>query len=181
MCVFYVETLCACRFGLGWAYDDISVAHHMIMHFSCIHTIIFSLFGITVDWSFSVCFSLSLPLSRTVCAWHLSANSFRPGTLFVLGHLLLTLLHSMSSSVMIKPAKTFQRTSPNVGFIRNAMLSYQTSLIPLFPLSFIVGVRSLFVRSRWVVPSWSYRSFTLICTDLIILYLISSLLFEVSV
>ena len=59
--------------------------------------------------------------------------------------------------------------------------SYWTSLILLYPLSFIVGVRSLFARSRWVVPPWSYKSFTPICMDSIILYLVSSLLFEVSV
>ena len=80
-----------------------------------------------------------------------------------------------------KARQDFSENFSKCGIHSECHVIYQTSLIPLFPLSFIVGVRSLFVRSRWVVPSRSYRSFTLICTDLIILYLISSLLFEVSV
>ena len=151
----------------------------MIMHYSCIRTIIFSLFGITIDWSF-LFVSLSLSLSWTICTWCLSVNPLRPKTLFILGHHLLILPHFLSGSMMRKLVKISRRTSPNVAFIRNATLSYRTSPIPLYPLSFIVGVKSLFARSWWAIPPWSYRNFTPICTDSIILYLISSLLFEVS-
>ena len=63
--------------------------------------------------------------------------------------------------------------------MRNAKSSYWIFLILTFPLSSIVGVGSPFVMSWSFVPSLSYRSFTLICTDLIILYIISSLAFEV--
>ena len=175
---FLVGTLCAGRFGLGWTDDDILVTRHMIMHFSCIRTILFSFWYIC--WL--VLFSLSLSLSQIVCAWHPSANPLYPKTLFVLGHhLLLTLLHSMSGFVIWRLVRTSRRTSPNVAFIQNATLSYWTSQILIYWLSFTSGDGSLFVRSRWVVPPWSYRSFTPICMDLIIPYLISLKLFEVSV
>ena len=175
MCVFYVGTLCAGWFGLGWAHDDFFVARHMIMHYSCISTFISLFLVLFVDWCFSTCLSLSL----LVCTWHLSAKLIRPETLFVPEHLLPTLLHFMSGSVMRRPVRTSQRTSRNVAFIRNAMLSYWISLIPLYPFLFTVRVGSLFVRSWWVILLWPYRSFTLICTDSIILYLVSLLPFEV--
>ena len=142
-CVFYVGTLCAGWFGLGWAHDDFFVARHMIMHYSCISTFISLFLVLFVDWCFSACLSLS----RIVCTWHLSAKLIRLETLFVPEHLLLTLLHFMSGSVMRRPVRTSQRTSRNVAFIRNAMLSYWTSLIPLYPFLFTVRVGSLFVRS----------------------------------
>ena len=38
------------------------VARYMIMHFSCIRTILFSLFGISIDFSLSLSLSLSLSI-----------------------------------------------------------------------------------------------------------------------
>ena len=177
MC-FFVGTLCAGRFGLGWAHDDIFVACHMIMHYSCIHTFHFLPFGI-ICWLVFFRFSLSLSLSLS------DSLRIAPKCKTTLSRNLLRSRVSSSNStplsvkfVMIKPVKTFQRTSPNMAFIRNTTLSYQTFPILLFQLSYIGEVGNLFVRYPWVVPPWSYRSFTPICTVLIILYLVSSLLFE---
>ena len=122
-------------------------------------------------WCFSACFFFSLFLSL-VALWHLNENLLCPETLFVPRHLLLLprliLLHLTSGSVMIKPVRTFQRTSHDEAFIQNAKLFYQTFLILTFPLSSTVGVGSHYVASRSLVLPWSYRSFTPICTDSII-------------
>ena len=179
MCVSLLEP--CVLVGLDWVEPMMIffVAHHMVMHNSCICTF-FSLFLVLyVYWCFSTSLSLSLSLTHTdSCAWHLSAKRLPLRTLFVSRHLLLTLLHFISGSMMKRLVRTSRRTSPNMVFIRNAMLSYWTSLIPLYPLSFTVRDGSLFARSRWFVLLWSYKSFTPICTDSIILYLISLLLFR---
>ena len=123
-------------------------------------------------WSVLSCVSLSF--SRIVCAWHPSTKLLCLGTLFVPGHLfLLILLLLTSGSIMIKPVMTFQRTSLNVAFIWNVTLFYQIFSIVIYRLSFTGKDGSLFVRSQWVVPLWSYKSFTPICMDLIIPYLVS--------
>ena len=152
-----------------------------IIH-ACVPFISF-LLVLYVDWCFSISLSLSLSLSlsRIVCTWHPSAKLLCPRTLFILGHHRLIPLLFLSGSLMIKPVRNFQRTSPNVAFIRNTTLSYWTSSILLLRLSYIGGVRNLFMRYSWVVPPWLYRSFPPICMVLIILYLFSSLLFEVLV
>ena len=183
MCVFLLEP--CVLVSLDWVEPMMIFLLHVT--WSCIfhaYVLFFSLFGISVDWCFSTCLSLFLYffLSQIVCAWHPSANPLRPGTLFVPGnHLLLTLLRSMLGSVLRRPIRTSRRTSPNVAFIWNATLSYWTSSILIYWLSFTGEDGSLFVRSQWVVPLWSYRNFTPICMDLIIPSLISLLLFEVSV
>ena len=129
--------------------------------------------------SFSLSLSLSLSFFWIVCAWHLSANVLHLGTLFVPGHLLLLILHPvMLGFVMIKLVKTFQRTFLNVAFIQNAKLSFRISPILIYPLSLTVRVRNPFMIYWSIVPLWSYKSFTPICTDLIIPYLVFSLLFE---
>ena len=133
MCDYYVEMLCAGRFGLGWAHDAFNVACHMFMHFSCIRTIFLFLSFDTKLFSAFLHVSLSLSLSlflSLVALWHLNANLLHPGTLFVLGHLFLLLppltsLHLMSSSMMIKPVRTFWRTSNDEAFIRNAKSFYR--------------------------------------------------------
>ena len=126
--------------------------------------------------------SLSLSFFWIVCAWHLSANVLHLGTLFVLGHLLLLILHPvMLGFVMIKLVKTFQRTFLNVAFIQNAKLSFRISPILIYPLSLTVRVRNPFMIYWSIVPLWSYKSFTPICTDLIIPYLFFLLLFEIYV
>ena len=62
---------------------------------------------------------------------------------------------------------------------RLAKSFYQIFPILTFPLSSTVVVRSHCVASQSLVPPWSYMSFTLICTDLILQYLILLLAFKV--
>ena len=140
----------------------------------------FYLFDIKLFGTFLfVPLSLSLSLSRLVTLWYLNGSLFHPETLFVSRHLLLLslliLLQLMSSSVMIKPIRTFQRNFQDAAFIRNAKLFYRIFPILTFPLSSIVRVGSHCVASRSLVPLWTYRSFTLRCMDSTILYLILSL------
>ena len=83
-CVFVV-TLCAGRFGLGWTDDDILVTRHMIMHFSCIRTILFSFwYNCWLELFFCSSLSLSLPLSNSLhmapkCKSALSQNPLCSG------------------------------------------------------------------------------------------------------
>ena len=122
---------------------------------------------------FCVFLSLSLFL-------YLNENPLCPITLFILGHfLLLTPLLLMYDFVMIKPVGTFQRTSHDEAFIRNTKSSYRIFSILTFSLSSTVRVVSHCVASRSPVPPWSYRSYTLICTNSIFQYLIFSLAYEV--
>ena len=58
MCVLYVETMCANKFGLGWAHDVFNVACYMFMHFSCIRTFISLYYDIELFGAF-----LFVPLS----------------------------------------------------------------------------------------------------------------------
>ena len=155
--------VCYVRFGLGWAHDNFFGLH---VTCSCVRTFI-SLYSYILMCLVLFCVSLFLPLSffRLVASWH-QRNPLRPRTLFILGNLLLLTLHLlMYSSMMIKPERTFQRTFVDEAFIRNAKSSYQIFLILNYPLSFTVGVGSQYVTSRSLVPLWSYRSFTPICTE----------------
>ena len=174
--------LCTGRFWLGWAHDTFNVACHMFMHFSCIRTFIYLYSDIDLCWCFSTCFFLSLFLSL-VALWHLNGNLLRPGTLFILGQLLLLpllILHHLTlGSMMIKPIRTFWRTFHDVTFIQNAKSFYQIFPILTFPLSSTIGVGSYCMASWSLVLPWSYRSFTPTCTDPTILYLIVSLAFKV--
>ena len=158
-----------------------SHVHAFFMH-TYLHLSLFWHWSVLV---LSACLSLPLSFSWLIALWHLNENPFHPKTLFILGHLfllpLLILIHLTSGSVMIKLVRTFQRTSHNVTFIRNAKLFYRTFLILTFLLSSIVGVGSHYVASRSPVLPWSYRSFTPTCTDSTIQYLILSLAFEVRV
>ena len=178
MCDYYVEMMCAGRFGLSWAHDVFTVAYHMLRH-TYLYLFIFLYWSV---WCFSACPLLSLFL-LLVALWHLNENPLLLGTLFVPGQLLflppLILLHLTSSFVMIKPIKTFRRNSHNEAFIRNAKLFYQTFSILIFPLSSTVGVGSHYVASQSLVSLWSYKSSTPICTDSIIQCVILSLAFEV--
>ena len=150
---------------------------------SCIFMHTYLHFFIFIFWFVLVlfCVFLSLPLSffRLVALWHLNKNPLRPRTLFVLGHLPLILHLPMSGSVMRRPSWTSRRTFHDAAFIQNAKSFYPIFLILTFPLSSIVGVRGHYVASRSLVPLWSFKSFTPICTDSILQYLILSLTFEV--
>jgi len=108
------------------------------MHYSCIRTLLFFLFG-TLCWL--VLFYLSLSHS-------LRANPLHSRTLFIPGHHRLIALLFLSGLLMIKPIRTFRRTSPNMAFIRNAKLSYQPFSILLSRLSYIGGVENPFVGYR---------------------------------
>ena len=179
MCVSYVGTLCASKFGLGWVHDVFIVACYMFMHFYA-YVPFFSFFLILLLIRTFLLLSLSLSvLFWIVYAWHLSTNPLRPRTLFVLEHLLLLILLLFTfDSVIRRLIRTSQRTSPDVAFIRNARLFFLTSSILIYPLSFTVGVGNPFVISWSAVPPWSYRSFIPIYTNLIILYFAFSLLFK---
>ena len=187
MCAIFVNLLCAVRLGLSCAYDAIIFACHMFMDF---HAYVPSSFYISVYLVVgtflivSLSFSLSLPL-MLVALWHLNINLLHLGTLFVLGHLLLLLLLTpfplTSDSVMRRPNRTSLRTFHDAAFIRNAKSFCQIFLTLTYPLSLIVGVGSHFVASRSRALPWSYKSYTLICTNLITLHLFLSLAFKVCV
>ena len=128
-----------------------------------------------------IVFSISPSFSWIDCAWHSSVNPLCLETLFVLRHLLLILLLFTSSSVIRRLVRTFQRTSPTVVFIRNAMWFYRTFLILFYPLSFTVRDDNLYMRYLWDVRPWSFKSSTPTCTILILLYLNLLRRFEVHV
>ena len=120
--------------------------------FSCMHTFI-SLCSYILICLLFFYMSLSLPPSLSffllVASWHLNENPLCPRTLFYLGHPLpLTPLLLLFGFVMIKPERTFRRTSLDEAFIRNAKSSYRISPILTFPLSSTVGVGSHCVASR---------------------------------
>ena len=173
--------LCVGRFGLGWAHDDISVAHHMLA-FSCIRTLhsiyfyIFELFGTFLSVTF---FPLTL-LFTLVCQWHQNVSMLRPRTLFVPRYCLLLILPPiLFSSMVSKPKRTSRRTILDEVFIWNAESFFRTSPTLTYPLSFTVGVGSHCVTS-WspVHLCWS-KSFTSTCMDSILQYLSFILTFEV--
>ena len=116
---------------------------------SILYILIYQLLGTFLIVSFS--FYLSLPLMLVV-SWHLNINLFRPGTLFVPGHLLLLLhltsLPLMSGSMMRGPNRTSWRTFHDAAFIRKAKSFCQTSLTLTYPLSSTIGVRSHFVAPQ---------------------------------
>ena len=150
--------------------------------FSCIRTfkflyLLFCILLVLFYLSLSLPFSLFLTL---VASWHLNVNLFCPGTLFVLGHLLLLLLLTplpfAYGSMMRRPSWTSRR---NEAFIWNTKSFCHIFITLTYPLSSTVGVRSHCVASRLCAIPWSYRNFTLICTESILLYLISSLMFKV--
>ena len=181
MCAIYVELLCAIRFGLDWTHDIFLACMSHVHAFSSIRTLI-SLYSYILMCLVLFYVSLFLPLSffRLVASWYLNKNPLHPSTLFILGHLFLLTLHLlMYSSVMIKPERNFRRTFVDEAFIWNAKSSYHIFLILTYLLSFTVGVGGHYVTSWSLVLPWSYKSFTPICTRSILLYLISSLAFEV--
>ena len=98
-------------------------------------------------------FSLHLSLFlMLVASWHINKNSFRPGTLFVSGHLLLLLfltpLLPTYGSMMRRTNQTSRKTFHDVAFIRNVKLFYETLLILTYPLLSTVGVGSHFMASQ---------------------------------
>ena len=163
---FYARNLCAGRIGLGWAHNEFFFARHMLMHCSCIHTFSFSYLLCWLSLSFSLSLSLSdtlrmAPKRKTTPSWnpfHFEASSSNPTPL----------------SIRFYDEKAHQDFSENFskhGIHWNATWFYWTFPILLYPLSFTVRVGNLYVGYPWVVPLWSYRSFTPICMVLILLCL----------
>ena len=144
-----------------------------------LHLSLFWYWSVLVLFCVSLSLSLFLSPSRLVALWHLNENPLRLKILFVLGHLPLILPPPMSNSMMRRPSRTSRRTFHDAAFIQNAKSFYQIFPILTFPLSSIVGVRSHCMASSSLVPSWSYKSFTPICTDSIFQYLTLSLTLEV--
>ena len=150
--------------------------------FSCIRTFIslyfYILLLLVLFWlSLSISLSLSLVLVCSMAPKLKSTLSQNP-------------LHSGASSSSDptpfhvwfrddKAQKDFLQNFWDEAFIQNTTSFCQTFPTLTYPLSFTVGIGSHFVTSRSLLPPWSYRSFTPICTELILLYLISSLAFEV--
>ena len=112
---------------------------------SCFFHAYVPFFFLSICWVV-IMFSISPSFFRIDCVWHSSANPLCLETLFVPRHLLLILLLFISSSVMRRLVRTFQRTSPIVVFIRNATWFYRTFLILLYPLSFTVRDENLYMR-----------------------------------
>ena len=178
-CVFTLLQWCV-LVGLGWAEPMMLFMLHITCSSIFMYTYLhLSLYWYWYYWCFSVCFFLSIFLSL-VALWHLNENPLHPRILFILGHLLLLApLLLTYGSVMTKPVRTFRKNFLDEAFIWNAKSFYQIFPILTFPLSSTVRVGSHYVASRSLVPPWSYGSFNPICTNLIILYLILSLAFEV--
>ena len=172
MCVSFIVMLCACRFGLDWAHDKFIFACHMFMHChayvpSILYILIYLLFGIflIVSFFFSLSFSLML-----VVLWHQNVNLFRPRTFFVPGHLLVLWWEGQIGLLgeLFMTRHSFGTPSHSVRFLWH----WPTHCHP-------VRVGSHFVVFRSRALSWSYRSSTPICKDLITLYLSFLLVFGV--
>ena len=140
--------------GLDWAEPMMFLSLHIIC--SCIFhayvpSFIFILILICVGTFLHVSFSLFF--FQLVALWHLNENLLRPRTLFVLGHLLLLTPFLLTfGSMVIKPERTFRRTSHDEAFIQNAKSFNKIFPILTFPLSSTVGVRSYCVASQSLVP-----------------------------
>ena len=153
MCVYFVQ--CCVLVGLDWTEPMMNLFLHVtcsciLMHrYLQFYIFLYQLLGTFLIVSLS--FFLSLPL-MLVASWHLSVSLLHPGTLFVLGHLLLLLhltpLPLTSSPVMKRPNWTSWRTFHNAAFIRKAKSFYQIFLTLTYPLSSTVGIGSHFMASR---------------------------------
>ena len=152
-CVFIILKACV-LVGLDWAEPMM----FLLLHVTCwciFHVYVPSILSILILLSLSLSLSLPLLLSLSIL-------------------LLLTF-----GSVMRKPIRTSRRTFHNAAFIWNVKSSSQIFLILTFPLSSTIEVESHCMAFQSLVLPWSYRSFTSICTNSTILYLILSLAFDV--
>ena len=122
-CVLCMLNTCV-LVGLDWAEPKMSLLLHatcLCIFHAYIPSLIFILLLICVGAFLCACLSLSLSFLRSFALWHLNTNLLHSGTLFVPGHLLLlhllTPLFLTYGSVMIKPVRTFRRTSHDKAFI----------------------------------------------------------------
>ena len=152
--------ICCVLLGLDWAESMMFLYLHVICSCIFMHAYLHFFMFLYIDLFvvfLHVSLSPSLSFFLLVASWHLNENPLCPRTLFVLGHPLpLTPLLLLFGSVMIKLERTFQRTSLDEAFIRNAKSFYRISLILTFPLSFTVRVGSHCVASRLRALPWSY-------------------------
>ena len=169
-----LNCLCAIRIGLGWANYVFKLACHMFMHtylyfVTFLYTVVLVLFLLSHSLFLALVYSMAPKRKSTP-----SQNPLRSGA------------SSSSDPTPFhvwfrddKAQKDFLQNFWDEAFIQNTTSFCQTFPTLTYPLSFTVGIGSHFVTSRSLLPPWSYRSFTPICTELILLYLISSLAFEV--
>ena len=80
-----------------------------------------------------------------------------------------------------KARQDFSKNFSKCSIHSKCQVSFRISPILIYPLSLTVRVRNPFMIYWSIVPLWSYKSFTPICTDLIIPYLFFLLLFEIYV
>ena len=116
-CVFICWNLCTVRFGWGWTH-----AASLFLYVTCsciIDAYIPFLFHMVLSIDAAFLF-VSLSLSRYY-AWHPSAKPLHLKSLFILGHLLLTLPPFTFGSMKRRLVRTSQRTFLDVVFIRGAI------------------------------------------------------------
>ena len=169
-CVFSMLEPCV-LIGLNWTEPMMIFLLHVT--WSCIIHAFVPFFSLSLSLSLSLCDSLRMAPKRKSTP---SRNPLRSGA--------SSSSDSTPLHVRLRDEKARQDFSKNFskrGIHSEHHVILSASPILIYQLSFTGGDGSLFVRSRWVVPPWSYRSFTPIYTDSIILYLVSSLLFEVSI
>ena len=182
-CVFTLLQWCV-LVGLDWAklmmFLSLYVTCSCIFH-PYIHSFIYILILICVGAFLHV--SLSLSLFLFVSCSMAPKRKFTPSqNPLHSGPSSSSLSNSTPSHVRFRNDKAHKEFSKNFSyeaFIRNAKSFYRIFPILTFPLSCTVEVGSHCVASQSLVPLWSYRSFTLTCTDSILQYLILSLVFEV--
>ena len=185
-CMFYMLKWCV-LVGLDWAKPMMFLLLHVTC--SCIfHAYVpffSSLLILICAWYFYACPSLPLSLSLSLSIWLVCSMAPKKSKSTPSQNPLcsgVSTSDSTPSHVRFRDEKASQDFSEKFfdeAFIQNVKLSYQIFLILTFPLSSTVGVGSPFVTSWSLIPPWSYRSFTPIYMDLITLYLISSLAFEI--
>ena len=139
--------------------------------FSCIRTFNSLYSFILFCWSFSNCLSLSFSFFLALvysmepkCKSTLSQNPLRSGAS-------TSSFNPTPSHERFRDDKAWKDFSENFldeAFIWIAKSSYRIFSILTFLLSSIVGVGGHCVTFRSLVPSWSYRSFTSICTNSIL-------------
>ena len=140
---------------------------------SCIRTFNSIYFDIFVVWYFFDCLLLFLSffLSYDSCVMTPKRKSIPSQNLLR--------SRASSCSMMRRPNWTSWRTFHDATFIWNSKSFCQISLTLTYPLSSTVRVGRHFVASRSRALSWSYKSLTPICKDLITLYLSFLLAFGV--
>ena len=170
--------------GLDWAEPMMLFMLHVTCSCIFMHTYLqLFIFLYWCCWLFFACLSLSLPLFlflTLVC----TMAPIHKSTLFQ-----NPLRFGASSSSNLAPShvwfhddkaqKDFLENFCRRGIHSECQVILSDFLILTYPLSFTIGVGGHYVTFRSLVPPCLYKSFTPICMESILLYLISSLMFEV--